>query len=788
MKKLIILGLCAAHGLHANIISWNKDVYGGIGGSTQFAGVVSAAHWNNSWPANPVVNLVDATGAATTLDLTLPPHSNWWVGYPATAAPGVDADGSYNRNLLNGYMNSNGAASLVISEIPYASYDLYVYFSSDVGGRAGRVSVGATTYHFDTLGKPSITGANAVFAETTDSTDDADDTDANFARFSGLSGTSQTVTVAIPSFGGIAGFQIVNTALPLAAPQWLTQPSSASAFVDSAASLSSSASGNPAPSFQWQYSETGSEPWTPITTGANPSATSPSLLINPVSFPDGGYYRVLASNSEGTITSNVAQLSVVYPNPVISQQPVTRYAETGTNVTFQVLANGYGNLSYQWFKDGEALDGMTSVLLQLANVGPADEGSYSVVVTDDIAPGVSTISQSASLFTYAPWSGVVSHEPFDGAAYLPGSLATQNPLTGGYQNAWAITDGFGPTSPVVSAASLSYGNPSYLGSSGGSVTTPADATGVQPSNAGRVGRLLAPALVVTPETSGTRYLSWLFKSGAENAAPDAQVHQTLALFQGRLGLDANRRFDAGSSNDYGTANYGFRLNNSGALIGNLGVPTDSSVRLFVAKFSLSANAASDVVTVWIDPALGSGEPAGGVTLPATDLVWDRLAFSDYASNSSNWDEIRWGDSFDSVTLGTPPANTFAGWIDGYPVGSLDGFDDDPDGDGLENGVENFLGSNPSVSNPGVREVSRAGSVLSFQHPQNASPASDVLASYQWSSDLANWHASGQSSGGTTVNFTAIPNSPEDGITSVTATVGGVVPARLFTRIRVVSSP
>ena len=42
------------------------------------------------------------------------------------AAPGVDADGTYNRNLLNGYMNSNTAAALVISEIPYASYDLYV--------------------------------------------------------------------------------------------------------------------------------------------------------------------------------------------------------------------------------------------------------------------------------------------------------------------------------------------------------------------------------------------------------------------------------------------------------------------------------------------------------------------------------------------------------------------------------------------------------------------------------------------------------------------------------------
>jgi hypothetical protein len=665
---------------------------------------------------------------------------------------------------------------------------LYVYFSSDVAGRAGTASLsGGATYYFDTLGKPSISAANAVFVETADTTDDADDTDANYVKFTGLSGTTQTVTVTIPAFGGIAGFQIVNTATPLAAPQWLTQPVNTTAFVDASVSLTSSASGNPAPTFQWEISSTGSEPWTPIPVGTNPTATSPSLLINPAAFTDCGYYRVVASNSQGSIASDAARLTVTYPNPLISQQPTSSYAQTGSNVTFQVFATGYGNLSYQWFRNGNPLDGETNDFLELNNVSGSDNGAYHVVITDDIAMDVTTTSQTASLFTYAPWSGLVSHEPFDGAAYVPSSLTTQNPAVTGYQDPWAITNGLGSVSPLVSTGSLAYGNPLYLPSTGDKVSTPADATGINVNtNAGRVGRLLAPALVVTNQTNGTRYLSWLFKSGNENAAANPQVHQSLALFQGALGTDANRRFDAGSSDDYGTPNYGFRLNNSGALIGNLGLPTDSSVRLFVAKFSLSANAASDVVTVWIDPALGSGEPAGGVTLPATDLTWDRLAFSDYASNSSNWDEIRWGSTFDSVTLTTTPPNTFSTWISGYPaVGLLNGFTDDPDNDGLDNGLENFLGTNPSLSTPGISQVSLTGGALTFRHPQNATPASDITASYLWSTDLANWHASGAANGGTTVTFTTSSNTPTAGTTVVSGAITGTAPSKVFVRIQVI---
>jgi hypothetical protein len=66
------------------------------------------------------------------------------------------------------------------------------------------------------------------------------------------------------------------------------------------------------------------------------------------------------------------------------------------------------------------------------------------------------------------------------------------------------------------------------------------------------------------------------------------------------------------------------------------------------------------MTVWLDPTLGAGNPAGGVSINNIDLQFESLALSDYASDSSAWDEIRWGTTFNSVTIApVPEPSTFA---------------------------------------------------------------------------------------------------------------------------------
>ena len=798
MKKYIVLGLATILSARASTIGWSVDQFSTV---TAASGVVSAANWTNTvpaggspWVGKVVTDLIDDTGTPTTLDIS---YGSWGAWRIQASHPGADADGSNNKELLNGYLNAGPAgwnpsvtaSSVAISQIPYPKYNIIVYFSSDVAGREGSVTDGTTTYYFNATGPASIAGSNAVLVQATDTTTAGHSIGANYAVFTGLTGASRTVTVQMrdnDEWGGIAGFQVVADLSGM--PEIGLEPEDTSASVGSNATLTASAAADPAPDLQWEYSANGTTGWTPV-----PGQTLGTLILAGVALIDEGYYRLVASNINGSVTSDSAFLDVFYANPEIVTEPSDAYAVEGSTVQLSVVASGYGTLSYQWYKDSSPLVGETSDTLVLSNVDSGDDGDYFVEVTDSVETGLLTTSATATVFTFAEWSGLVSHDAFDtSAGYTVGELPLQDPTVSGYTGPWADVD-FGDAEPAVSSGSLAYPDPLYLGSSGDQVGKAADTAGIDTANSGRTYRKLAPPLVVAGNTSGVRYLSWLYRNGNESAAANPYVHSVLSLYQDTGGAApsgdaAQRTFEAGISDaDFATTNFGFRYNN--LTVGDLAVPVDADVHLFVVKFDLSANSASDGVTVWIDPQLGSGEPAGGISLTNLDVVFDSLAFSDYASNSTSWDEVRWGSNFDSVTLNLNPPDNFAAWIAGYPgVGELDGLDDDADHDGIPNGVENIFGTNPSVSNQGIKQVARSGNSVTFQHPRNAAPASDLSAAYRWSTDLTTWHDSGAANGGTTVTFTATPDTPVTGTSSVAAAISGPVPAKLFTQLRVTQSP
>lgn len=224
---LLLAALLLPVSAEGQVISWNQDVNGTVGGEgagdrsgvSEQAGVVLAGNWTNSFPSNLTQDLQDNSGNSTLLDIS--PSAPFTFSLQGTR-PGQDADGSWNREMLNGYLNAGATStpavsSIGISQIPYSSYDIYVYFGSDVDTRTGTVTNGATTFDFNVLDN-MITGANAVFAQTT-STGGAQP-EANYAVFSGLSGSTQTISVDIPDFGGIAGFQVVNTGAVASVIDW----------------------------------------------------------------------------------------------------------------------------------------------------------------------------------------------------------------------------------------------------------------------------------------------------------------------------------------------------------------------------------------------------------------------------------------------------------------------------------------------------------------------------------------------------------------------------------------
>lgn len=142
----------------------------------------------------------------------------------------------------------------------------------------------------------------------------------------------------------------------------------------------------------------------------------------------------------------------------------------------------------------------------------------------------------------------------------------------------------------------------------------------------------------------------------------------------------------------------------------------------------------------------------------------------------------------TLTLGAGTGSSYATWISNYNgVGTLTALGDDADGDSLPNGIENHLGTLPDSSNPGLTQVSTTASTLVFRHSRTNTPATDLTASYEWSADLAAWHPSATTSGGTTVTIVAATitdtAAPANDLVEVTATISGTS-QRIFVRLMV----
>ena len=134
-----------------------------------------------------------------------------------------------------------------------------------------------------------------------------------------------------------------------------------------------------------------------------------------------------------------------------------------------------------------------------------------------------------------------------------------------------------------------------------------------------------------------------------------------------------------------------------------------------------------------------------------------------------------------VQNGLPAGNTFAAWLAANPPAT--GFTTDSDNDGVPNGVENVLGTDPNTSSAGLTQVSATASSVTFQHTLNPTIASDVSYSYQWSTDLVEWKASGVPNSAGTIG-TIVASAPVAGVVTVTTTRSGTASGKMFTRIKV----
>jgi glucose/arabinose dehydrogenase len=174
------------------------------------------------------------------------------------------------------------------------------------------------------------------------------------------------------------------------APQITSQPADQTVTQGQDATFSVTATG-PSLNYQWQHLV--STNWTNV--GGNAS----TLTIANAATADAGSYRVIVSNTFGSVTSNIAMLNVSVPStpPSITTQPANQQANVGQSATFTVTASGTAPLTYQW----QHLVGSTwgnvasnSATFTISSVTTADAGSYRVTVSNSVG---SVTSDTANL-------------------------------------------------------------------------------------------------------------------------------------------------------------------------------------------------------------------------------------------------------------------------------------------------------------------------------------------------------------------------------------------------------
>lgn len=130
-------------------------------------------------------------------------------------------------------------------------------------------------------------------------------------------------------------------------------------------------------------------------------ATTRTLTLASLTSEHAGEYACVVSNSCGTTTTNPTDLTVLTPPTVTAAQTGMTAGLTacdGDLVTFTAVATGTAPLSFQWFRDGVAIeDGTAATLSVAANAGNA--GAFTVRVTNDCG---STLSAPATLQLATP--------------------------------------------------------------------------------------------------------------------------------------------------------------------------------------------------------------------------------------------------------------------------------------------------------------------------------------------------------------------------------------------------
>lgn len=470
----------------------------------------------------------------------------------------------------------------------------------------------------------------------------------NGAELSGETGAGLSLTGDVADDGAVytcvatnSGGSTVSPAMTLdisgVLPVFTTPPIAQSAAVNTTATFTAAASGQPAPTLQWLRGGV------PIA-GAN----SGTLSFTAQAADAGVLYVCVATNVAGSVTSTPVALTVtglVAPTvgtPVQSPSP----AAVGGSATFSVSPAGTPAPTCQWQRsdDGAAfadVAGATGTALVLMNVQASPAVQVRCVVTN----AVSTATSAAA--TLAVSAGpTITTQPLD-QAVADGATATFTVVSDGDSQLWQVlTPGGGSWTPAGSTATtLSF--TAALADNGNRYRCVVSKSGIAlPTRAALLTISGVPVTITTDPVSDTADLDEVvsFSVTAAGTAPFTYTWQraesagAFADISGATGPILTLKAQAGDNGDR------FRC-----LVDN-GVTADPGTAS--AEAVLTVNVAAPVIT---DPAAATTVELGYSTIlsvSATGLPAPTFAWESSPDGSTGWTVIA-GET--TTTLSVTPS-------------------------------------------------------------------------------------------------------------------------------------
>jgi hypothetical protein len=276
---------------------------------------------------------------------------------------------------------------------------------------------------------------------------------------SGFSYLSTVAAVAVLFASIVLGACSGGNSTPKAvAPAITMNPANATVTAGTAAQFTAAASGQPAPTVQWQLSTNGGATFANV---AGATATMLSVVGTTVA-SSGSQYRAVFTNASGMATTTAATLTVNAANntaPTITTNPTNLSVTAGAMATFTAVASGSPTPTVQWqvSTGGGAfanLAGATSTTLTITGTTVAMSGNkYQAVFTN--AAGSATTSAATLTVNAASTAPTITTNPTN-LSVTAGTTATFTAAASGSPTPtvqWQVSTGGGAFANLAGATS-----------------------------------------------------------------------------------------------------------------------------------------------------------------------------------------------------------------------------------------------------------------------------------------------------------------------------------------------